>query len=198
MAYAIIDNGAARELVPGAPVALPGDLETSCESVMLWTDEERAAHGIYPIVEPSYGPREYPTDTSLEVSGTTVSRVATKATRPVTAEEVVAERERRLARGFTYNFGDERGIHAIGTTYADMIGWDVVSKLASAAIALGQPGALITIVTNTGPATVSALEWQQILVAAATQFQQPIWAASFALQAMSPIPADYASDARWP
>jgi hypothetical protein len=36
----------------------------------------------------------------------------------------------------------------------------------------------------------------QVLVAAA-QFRQPLWAASFVLQAMSPIPADYANDKYW-
>jgi len=42
-----------------------------------------------------------------------------------------------------------------------------------------------------------ALEWQSI-IAAATIFRQPIWAASFTLQAMNPIPQDYASDQYWP
>lgn len=116
---------------------------------------------------------------------------------PVSVDQVVAERTRRLALGFDYDFGDERGVHRIGTTEADLAGWDEVSKAAQAAINLGAPSTQITVVTDTGPATVTAMEWQMIL-AAAGQARQPIWAASFVLQAMNPIPADYADDAYWP
>lgn len=111
----------------------------------------------------------------------------------VSIEEVVKERERRLALGFDFNFGDARGVHRIGTTEQDMKGWDEVSKFASAAIALGQSNTNIDIVTNTGPVKVQALEWQQILVAAA-QFRQPIWAKSFMIEAMNPIPEDFRND----
>src|SRR5690606_41968408 len=44
---------------------------------------------------------------------------------------VVAERDRRLAMGFDYDFQDERGVHRISTTPADMAGWDEVTKLRS-------------------------------------------------------------------
>lgn len=119
---------------------------------------------------------------------------------PPTREEmvarVVAERERRLALGFDYDFGDARGTHHIGTTAADMVGWDEVTKATQAFVALGAPSTEITIVTNTGPATITALEWQQILVAA-TQFRQPLWAASFVLQSMPTIPEDYTNDIYW-
>lgn len=115
---------------------------------------------------------------------------------PVSADQVIAERERRLALGFDYDFGDGRGVHRIGTTAADLKGWDEVSKVAQAAINLGAPSTEIAIVTDTGPATVTALEWQMILAAAGAH-RQPIWAASFVLQAMSPIPADYTNDSYW-
>lgn len=115
----------------------------------------------------------------------------------VAAEDVARERTRRLALGFDYDFGDARGVHRIGTTEADMAGWDEVSKGAQAAINLGEPDVVLSLVTDTGPVAVTALEWQQIL-AAATAHRQPIWAASFALQAMSPIPAAYADAAYWP
>lgn len=114
-----------------------------------------------------------------------------------TKDDVVAERARRLALGFDHDFGDERGVHRIGTTGADMQGWDEVSKGSQAAINLGAPGVLLDIVTDTGPVQVTALEFQQIL-AAATVARQPIWAASFVLQGMSPIPADYADAGYWP
>lgn len=115
---------------------------------------------------------------------------------PPTTADIIIERERRLALGFDYDFKDTRGIHHIGTTDADMKGWDEVSKVASAMLALGDQTTVINIVTNTGPAAVTALEWQHILIAAAT-FRQPIWAASFVLQAMNPIPTDITVDALW-
>lgn len=111
---------------------------------------------------------------------------------------VVAERERRLALGFDYDFGDGRGVYHIGTTPDDMRKWvDEVSPLAQAFINAGQPAGEITIVTETGPVVVTAVEWQQILLAAAA-WRQPIYAASFALQAMEPIPADFADEEWWP
>ena len=110
---------------------------------------------------------------------------------------VLAERERRLASGFEYDFGGARGIHRIGTTEPDRIGWDDVSDLASAMIDTGNPNGEIAIVTDTGPTVVTATEWKHVLLAAAS-FRQPIWAASFALQAMDPIPLDITADAYWP
>lgn len=111
--------------------------------------------------------------------------------------KIVHERERRLSLGFDYDFGDARGVHRIGTTEQDMVGWDEVTKATQALCALGFGSAPITIVTNTGPAIITAIEWQQILVAA-TQFRQPLWAASFALQAMDPIPDNYDNNIYWP
>lgn len=116
---------------------------------------------------------------------------------PLTKQgQVIAERKRRLALGFDYDFGDDRGVHRIGTTEADLKGWDEVTDIASADIALGNGSTAISIATDTGPCTVTALEWQSILVAAGA-FRQPIWAASFALQAMDPIPADFTDDSYW-
>jgi len=115
---------------------------------------------------------------------------------PPVAADVISERDRRLALGFDYDFGDVRGVHHIATTSEDMKGWDEVSKLASAAINAGLPNIEITILTNTGPAAVTAAEWQQVLIASAAH-RQPIWQASFVLQAMNPIPANYADDAYW-
>jgi hypothetical protein len=113
-----------------------------------------------------------------------------------TTSEVITERQRRLATGFDYDFADERGVHTIGTTEADMAGWDEVSKAASALVALGLPDQEIDIVTDTGPCSVTAIEWQSVLVGA-MQFRQPIFAASFVLQYSEPIPQDYADDVNW-
>lgn len=111
---------------------------------------------------------------------------------PVSAD-IEAERDERLAAGFTYDFGDVRGEHRIGTTEVDMKGWDEVTTIANAAIDSGNASFEIDILTNTGPVRVTAQEWQTILLAAAS-FRQPIWQASFALAAMDPIPTDYATN----
>jgi hypothetical protein len=113
-----------------------------------------------------------------------------------TIADVITERQRRLAAGFDYDFADARGVHRVGTTDADMTGWDEVSKAASALVALGLPDQAISIVTDTGPCNVTAIEWQSVLVGA-MQFRQPIFAASFVLQGSDPIPQDYADDSNW-
>lgn len=114
-------------------------------------------------------------------------------------EDVVAERERRLALGFDFDFGDARGVHRIGTSLDDMRKWmDEVTPLAQVYLNGGQPGSEITITTETGVAVITANEWQSILIAAAG-YRQPLYAASFALQAMDPIPSDFATNpAYWP
>lgn len=114
-----------------------------------------------------------------------------------TVDDVITERSRRLALGFDYGFSDSRGTHHIGTTPQDMIGWDEVTKLATALINAGDTTSTIGIVTDTGPTQVTAPEWNAILIAAG-QFRQPIWHASFVLQKMNPIPADYTDDIYWP
>jgi hypothetical protein len=120
---------------------------------------------------------------------------ATPTPEPPGPAEVVAERQRRLGLGFDYDFGDARGTHRIGTTDQDMAGWDEVTKIALARHATGST-APIAIVTDTGPAEVSPAEWLAVLEAA-NAFRQPIWQASFALQATEQIPADYAADRHW-
>lgn len=114
----------------------------------------------------------------------------------LTESDVAAERARRLAIGFDYDFGDARGVHQIGTTPNDMIGWREVIDYANALIDSGDTTTKIAIVTDTGPAEVTAPEWQAIMLVAAS-VRQNIWAKSFALQAMQPIPGDYANDSYW-
>ena len=113
-----------------------------------------------------------------------------------TVEDVVAERRLRLTAGFEYTFPDERGAHFISTSEEDMKNWDEVSKVATAAVLSGYPDAQIAINTGTGGVTVTAMEWQAILIAAGN-VRQPIFQASFALQAMDPIPEDYRDDKYW-
>lgn len=111
--------------------------------------------------------------------------------------DVIAERDRRLAMGFTHDFGDERGLHIFATTHEDMEGWNEVTVMAQALLAADDTSTHILIVTETGVTTVTASEWQSVLLAAAA-FRQPIWQASFALQALDPIPPDYSDDSYWP
>jgi len=113
-----------------------------------------------------------------------------------TVIDVQQERARRLALGFAYDFGDQRGVHHIGTTPADMEGWRDVIYYANALIDSGDTETQIGIVTDTGTTAVTAPEWQVIMLEAAS-VRQIIWAASFALQAMQPIPGDYADDSYW-
>jgi hypothetical protein len=111
-------------------------------------------------------------------------------------EWVVEERDRRMALGFDHDFGDVRGVHRIGTTKLDMEGWAEVTTVANAAINIGMPSAAISIATDTGPVVVTAAEWQVVLLAAA-RFRQPLWAKSFTLQAMDPIPVRFRDDEYW-
>lgn len=115
---------------------------------------------------------------------------------PPSVADVISERDRRLALGFDFDFSDERGVHRIGTTRADMAGWDEVTTIAQVRSLRGNETP-ISIVTDTGPVQVSPSEWLDILEAAEAA-RQPIWQASFVLQAMDPIPEDYAADHHWP
>lgn len=132
----------------------------------------------------------------VTVSGDLPSWADVQAAMGPQTSDVQAERARRLALGFDYDFGSARGVHRIGTTPQDMAGWRDVTDYANALIDLGDVTTTIAIVTDTGPALVTAPEWQAVLLRAA-EVRQAIWAASFALQAMSPIPTDFADDSRW-
>lgn len=135
-------------------------------------------------------------ETVKTVEETRVLYTTTISDRPVTIDMVAAERERRLELGFDHDFGDARGTHHFATTKADMDGWDEVTKIAQALINGGQPTQTINILTATGAATVTAAEWQTVLLAAGVS-RQPPWQASFTLQAMDPIPADFTDDSYW-
>jgi len=162
-----------------------------------WTAAELAAIGLYSPAPGEEVPEGY------RILNSTVARVEGEVRfvydiEPVlpTLDDLYGERDRRLAEGFDYDFGDARGVHRIRTSIADMIGWDEVSKFASALLALGQTTQPITIATGTGVTQVTPVEWQMVMLAAAA-FRQPIWGASFILENMNPIPADFRNDAYW-
>ncbi len=131
------------------------------------------------------------------LNGDHYERTVTLSNPPVTMQNVIDERSRRLALGFDYDFGDDRGTVHFSTADHDMVGWDAVTKLANALIATGSSAQTITIVPETTGITITALEWQAILINGFGVSQQPIWAASFALEAMDPIPTDYTNDSYW-
>lgn len=113
-----------------------------------------------------------------------------------TAADVIVERVRRLGLGFDHDFGEERGVHHIGTTEADLVGWGEVTQFAQAVVGSGIGETPINIVTDTGPVTLTAQEWLGVLIHAA-QVRQPIWTKSFELQAMEKIPLDYEDEKWW-
>ena len=157
-----------------------------------WTPAQRQAFGIYTV------------DITPPAGHQWLGEITNNAGTPepvyepiiITAADVVVERERRLTLGFDYDFADARGTHRIATTEHDMKGWEAVTKWAQAKHALGQDAATKTIVTETGPVDITPIEWYQI-IDAGDAFQGPIWAASFALQAMDPIPTDYTDNSYW-
>jgi hypothetical protein len=111
-------------------------------------------------------------------------------------EDVAAERSRRLAVGFDYDFKDGRGVHHIGTSESDLRGWAEVTDWMNANLARNNPSAQLNILTDTGAVSVTPLDWADILQAA-TEFRQPIWMASFWVAEHNPIPTDYHEDKWW-
>lgn len=109
---------------------------------------------------------------------------------------IETERDRRIAAGFWYDFKDERGKHLIGTTERDNRNWDRLSRTANAHVAAGNPDARLTVLTNTGSVVVTAHEWQSIMIAQG-EFEQPVYAASFALLEMEIIPQDIENQEYW-
>lgn len=203
-------------LATGSLVGEPGPLppgalglDDSSLADLSWVAEQSFGFdgvGYWPVIDevPEHDPETHGPDGSwsLEVRAETktVARIAGLALLPPppppSVDDVIAERDRRLALGFEYDFGDARGIHHIGTTVQDMQGWDEVTKVAAAALATGNSALEIQIITDTGPTTVTAMEWQAILLASGAA-RQPLWQASFVLQLADPIPADYADDVHW-
>ena len=163
----------------------------------LWTKEELETVGLFEPVDAGVESNKKILSVSVQRLEGVVQYVYETEDKEVTVEDVIAERDSRLALGFDYDFGDERGVHRIGTTVEDKIGWSEVKDLADALIAVGDFETSIKIITNTGPVEVKALEWMNIILAA-SNFRQPVWQASFVLQTMSPIPQNFRDDSFWP
>jgi hypothetical protein len=145
-----------------------------------WSNTINDHHGIYPQV-------------STWMAANPNFPIADYVVPALTSVDIYTERDRRLALGFDYNFGDARGTQHIGTTTADMLGWDDVTKWATAMNGLANTTATLTIATDNGIAVISPSDWFKIL-SGATDFRQPIWQGSFYLLLQNPIPTDYASN----
>lgn len=107
-----------------------------------------------------------------------------------------AERDRRLAAGFSYDFADE-GLHWLATTPADLAGWAAVTAVAQAMMLAGSTDRIV-IRTETGTAHVTAAEWNAAMLHYRQTIEQPVLLAALALKAMNPIPQDAANPAYWP
>jgi len=110
---------------------------------------------------------------------------------------IAVERARRLSGGFEYDFEDARGVVRIPTTPDDMKGWHEVTIKAQAKIALGKSGETFAIYPQLTPVMITSLEWMEILEAA-DAFREPVWLASFEIQASDPIPDNFTDDSYWP
>lgn len=139
---------------------------------------------------------DFQDDASASQKDAAIAHLASFDAGAPSSDDVKNELKRRLELGFRYDFQDDRGVHHIGTTAADMVGWRDVIDYANALIDSGDTTTLIDIVTDTGPTQVTAPEWQAVMLAAGN-IRQNLWAKSFALQSMSPIPGDYANDSYW-
>lgn len=134
----------------------------------------------------SYGPAE-----QIQFDGSKVV-----VTRPVLPSMIDAERDRRIASGAPVTIG--------GNTFTvqtrDDRDFRNINGLASKGIVLLMASDTTTTVSFRDAHNVSRDLNAQALVSMAEQvaaYVQGIYAKSWALKAMSPIPADYASDGRW-
>lgn len=188
-----------------AGVQHPLDIEA------LWTDAELSGIGLFKPLDPDPIPEgKIEVSRSVELVYGAVKWViayedapAPPPPAPITPDQVWAEKDRRWAFGFQYDFGDTRGVHRIATTPKDLEDWQKVTSIAGALVTLSQVtsnSALLAtpigIYTETGETTVTPIEWQQVLVAAAAFFQ-PTLDAAVALVATDPIPLDYTDDKHW-
>lgn len=89
--YAQIIDGTAHEL---GETITSGDVYFSRQSAMMWSDEERAAHGIYPVVDDAIPEGKTVTGSSLEAGeGVVYRRFTLIDTPPAPAPESISDRQ---------------------------------------------------------------------------------------------------------
>lgn len=94
MAFALRRAQGPLELLPGTPI-VSGDVQFSYDTMLLWSDAERAAHGVFPIVEPDAVPvGKVANGSTLADDGTAVRRVLTLVDAPPPAvPDIISDRQ---------------------------------------------------------------------------------------------------------
>ena len=155
MTYARIISGAAEELT-GAPInsthtfQVDGedrteDVQFSYATMLLWSDAERAAHGIYPIIDDQIPSGKQMAGFSLSLDGTTVRRHWTLIDIPldiIKAQKVSRinmKRDDVLGGGYTVpsTISTALGGKVLQTRDGDRANWLTSQAVYSAAIAAG-------------------------------------------------------------
>jgi hypothetical protein len=162
--------------------------------VFVQRDQSQIVVGVYANPQPGYA------EEALAADHADVQ--AWRNRKPLLLDCCTALCAEKLAAGFAFDFGDGRGVHLFGTAEKDLKGWDEVEKIFAVAARMGDAGKTVTIATDTAVAVVDLDDWNAIMLAAEA-FRQPIWAASFAIQAkiaagLITTPAGVAGAADWP
>ena len=170
----------------------------------LWTESERKAVGLYPIIEPTIPEGKVSTGSTLEYDPETdtVTRVHMLADKPgPSTDDVDMERDRRIEAGMVFNAVRYQ------TRAQDRENVAGASIMALAAITQGaQPGDLrwhggdsdfVWIAEDNSLNPMDAQTFFAFGQAMAAHKSALIFAAR-ALKDMDPIPADYADDKHWP
>lgn len=194
------------QIIDNQPVEVTGtsvvhnNTQSSVETIMAWSPQERAASGFFEIADEAIAPGMVMTGSSLEYANGQVTRKFTTTARVFEKGEVDDERDRRLSKftfaGTVFDFG--------GTATVDIAG---AGTLALAAIINGaQPGNLrwanpasdfAWIAANNTSVPMDAQTCFAFAQAAAQWRSAHIFAAR-TIKDTNPIPADYTANARWP
>lgn len=142
MAYALLINGVATEIV--SDTVASGDVHFSRVTMLMWSDGQRAARGIYPIVEDSPVPLgKRVASSSLSVSGNVITRVDVLENMPLADRKVAMQNAAddiwadKTYAGFTYNFGGDIGSRTLQTRLEDQARWLALKDACNDAIMAG-------------------------------------------------------------
>lgn len=117
---------------------------------------------------------------------------------PVSEKDLLNRQlEHRLSLGLEYDFKDGRGVHHIGTSPQDMDRWlKEVSPYAQSFLNVDQPEGTLNIRTHTGYVSITAQEWQNVLMAIG-EYRQSVYKQYFKIKDMDPPPEDVTDDTLW-
>ena len=187
MTYARIVSGVAEELT-GAPInstytyQIDGvthteEVQFSFETMILWSDEERAAHQIYAIVDDAIPSGKQTAGFSLALDGSVVRRQWTLVDIPLDSlksqkiSRIEAKLNQLLCGGFTVPSSISTALagKVLQTRDADRTNWLTSQAMYSAAIAVGHGSDEIAVfrAADNSVTTVSANEGAAVLIAMA-------------------------------